>query len=232
MDWGGLRWIEEDWGGLGWIGVDWGGLGRNRVDWGGSGWNEVDWGGGLGWIGVDWGAVRWMLWQSSASCNGAFRRISRRQFESLKNQAVPPEQHTMQLRLLNSCGGSIQTQCSAPVAMQALSFLKIATTCRLIMARHCRAGVVASATRVLVVAFSAGSAVIGFAGTARCGSRSLMPVCPLFSGAAAVRAAQPADAAAAPANVEATIVCSKLTERSKTSRPSMPETKLVTGRRG
>ena len=138
----------------------------------------MDWGGRLGLIGVDWGAVRWMLWQSSAylsSCNSAFRKISRRQFESLKNQAVPPEQHTMQLRLLNSCGGSIQTQCSAPVAMQALSFLKIATTCRLIMARHCRAGVVASATRVLVVAFSAGSAVIGFAGTACCGRRAPSP---------------------------------------------------------
>ena len=60
---------------------------------------------------MDWGAVRRMLWQSSASCNGAFRRM----------------------------------------------------------------GVVASAMRVLVVAFSAGSAVIGFAGTACCGRRAPSP---------------------------------------------------------
>ena len=154
--------MRRNLGRLGWIEVDRGGLRRNRVDWGGLRWIEVDRGG--------------------LSAFSAFRRISRRQFKSLKNQAVPPEHHTMQLRLLNSCGGSIQTQCSAPVAMQALSFLKIATTCRLIMERHWGAGVAVSATRVLVVASSAGSAVTGSAGTVRCGDRSLMPVRPLFSG--------------------------------------------------
>ena len=77
----------------------------------------------------------------------------------------PPEQHKIQLQLLNICDGSIQTQYSALVAALALSFLKIATTCKLIMERHYRPGVAASATRVLVVASSAGTVMIGFDGT-------------------------------------------------------------------
>ena len=49
-------------------------------------------------------------------------------------------------------------------AVQRRMLLKVALTCRLSMEIYCRAGVAASATRVLVVASSAGSAVTVSAG--------------------------------------------------------------------